>query len=316
MTPALIDFSPETHYLLCTHREPDPDGVGALLALLEYGTRAGYHFSAIVGECPAYMEFMPGLTLVQKHLPPVQDSPYTLLALDCGQKNRIWPVSALENAQEVWNMDHHFDNDFFGDRNLVQKECSSTSELLFHWMKSQLITRTLPMNENLMAGILFDTGGLRYPNTSTQTLAVVNELMQEGVSISQISEKIFSRWSVKSFKALSLALQYLECFHDEQFLLSMIPFHEIISAELGLMDFEGVVQALSEHQKAKIIAFVRETQVNEFKGSLRSKEGITVHDIAHQLDGGGHQLAAGFSSKRFTAAELRRFLMVEAGKKL
>ncbi len=311
-----LKFNPESSYLLCTHQEPDPDGAGALLALWQYGKSLQLPFFACIDQYPDYMQFMPGIDELQHVLPIQLPDSFTLIALDCGQKSRIWPQSATEKAANIWNLDHHIDNDAFGDINILEPQSSSTCELLFNLMEIHEMSRSLSINNNLMAGIVFDTGGLRFPNVSMKTMEIVAQLMKEGVSLSSIADQVFSRWSRKSFKALMIALQQAEFFYQDQFLLSWISHDQVFDHQLGEGDFEGVVQTLAQHCTAQIVVLVREMKKGVFRGSMRSKNNCTVHDMAHLIGGGGHQLAAGFSTSKLSTEELRSLLIRQAELKL
>jgi bifunctional oligoribonuclease and PAP phosphatase NrnA len=316
MKTQLLPFDPSQCYLLCTHREPDPDGAGALLALWLYGQASGLNFYPFLDQCPPYMSFLPGYSALRALKAPNLSKPYTLIALDCGHESRVWPSELLSSAKSIWNIDHHADNPHFAQINIVEPSISSTCELLFNLMEASKLKRSLDINKNLLAGMLFDTGGFRYPNTSTETLQIASRLVSEGVSLTEISEKVFSRWSAKSYRALKLALQYMEFPFDERFLLSWIPYQAIKNEDLDENDFEGVIQVLREDAQAKIIFLIREMQANHFKGSLRSKASYSVNDIALRVNGGGHKLAAGFSTKEHQAQDLRRLLLQWVKEKL
>ncbi len=312
----LLDLDPDCSYLLCTHREPDPDGLGALLALWSYGINQGMSIKAYVDHYPSYMSWMPGLSELKN--PDYEDlaSDFCLIALDCGQLSRIWPADIAAKAFSLINIDHHLDNDAFGQHNFIDTEVSSTCELLFNYMEHYQVSRSEDINENLLAGILFDTGGLRYPNTHPNTLSVVSQLMKDGASLTAISEKVFNRWTRQSYIALELALANISFPLGEEFLLSWIPFESINQAGLKDLDFEGVVQVLREHYCAQIIVLVRETRLGKYKASLRSKGKFAVHDIAHHFHGGGHAQAAGFIAKTTSGEALKQEILTLVREKL
>jgi bifunctional oligoribonuclease and PAP phosphatase NrnA len=311
-----IPFDLSQSYVICTHREPDPDGAGALLALWNYLLSNAYKSVPYLDACPDYMKFLPGYPELRS-LPLVSPSEdFTLIALDCGHESRIWPPELLHSAKTIWNIDHHADNPHFGHINIIDTTSSSTCELLFTIMQENAFQRNQSINIKLLSGILFDTGGFRYPNTTAQTMQISAQLIAEGVSLADISERVFSRWSAKSYRALKLALDYMERPLNNKFLLSWIPYPAINEEELGEIDFEGVVQVLREDLHAKIIILIREMRPNQFKASLRSKDDYYINDIALRFQGGGHRLAAGFSIKDLKAETLRSQLLQQVQDKL
>ncbi|HOI24376.1 MAG TPA: DHHA1 domain-containing protein [Caldisericia bacterium] len=311
-----LNFDKSQHYILCTHREPDPDGAGALLALWNLITSLGIRSTPYLDACPVYMSFLPGYTELRSLPPVTSEQDFTLIALDCGHESRIWPLEMFHSAKTCWNIDHHADNPHFGHINRVDTTSSSTCELLFTMMQENAIPRNSSINTNLLSGMLFDTGGFRYPNTTAQTLQIATQLVAEGAPLADISERVFSRWSEKSYRALKLALDNLERPLAKEFLLSWIPYSAIREEGLSEIDFEGVVQVLREDLSAKIIILIREMNPNQFKASLRSKDDFSINDIALRFQGGGHRLAAGFSIKNLKAEDLRTKLLQEVQNKL
>ena len=56
-----------------------------------------------------------------------------LIALDCGDKNRIcvkWWNNRI--MQKIICIDHHASNDYYGDFNYIDTEASSTCELVYN----------------------------------------------------------------------------------------------------------------------------------------------------------------------------------------
>lgn len=284
-------------FVLCTHHDPDIDGVGATLALSIYLKEKGYKVLTILENFPEYMQFLNGRENISS-LSELRDSDnYTILALDCASKDRIWPKDIFDRAERIVNIDHHSDNTKFGNINVVNSFVSSTAELLYNLFKVNKSKLNLEICENIYSGILFDTGGFRYQNTNYETLIISSELLQKGVNASKIGEFVFNIWSESGFRALKIALKNLEYFGAGKILFSFVSYKEIVEEDLKSEDFEGIVDILRSNRNARIIILLREIEKNVFKGSLRSKGEISINQVARKFNGGGHPHAAGFEIK-------------------
>jgi len=292
-------------YLICTHKNPDLDGIASLLSMTIIHRNRGDECISLAQNIPEYMNFMNGLDLLSKEEALLKIDSYTLVCLDCSSKERVWPPNLYNKADKIINIDHHADNTFFGDENRVNPLVSSTSELLFTLFEENKIDLPLSVCENLYAGILYDSGGFRYKNTNINTLSTAVKLISRGLNPNTISENVFNLWNSRSFKLLSSVLSNSEYFKNESILYTYISFEEVEKNKYIDADFEGVIDILRLNRNSRIILFLRETKKNYFKGSIRSKFDINISDIAHKYGGGGHESASGFEIESNNYKELK-----------
>jgi len=284
-------------FVLCTHHDPDIDGVASSLALSIYLKETGKEVVVFFENFLEYMNFLNGKENISAFKDCTKLSDCTLIALDCASKERIWPQEVIEKAIKIINIDHHSDNTYFGDINLVNTKVSSTAELLYNLFKEKGIEPGIEICEDIYAGILFDTGGFRYQNTSYETLSTASELLSRGVNAAKIAENVFSKWDESGFKALYLALKNSEYLQDGKILFSFISLREIINEKLKSEDFDSVIDILRGNKRAKVIILLREIKETFFKGSIRSKGKISINTVAQKFGGGGHPHAAGFETE-------------------
>ena len=299
-------------FVLCTHHDPDIDGAGATLALSLYLKEQGYKLLTLLENFPEYMQFLNGRENINSLNELKNSDNFTIIALDCASKDRIWPKDICSKAERIVNIDHHSDNTKFGNINVVNTFVSSTAELLYNLFKVNKSELNLKICENIYAGILFDTGGFRYQNTNYETLLIGAEILQKGVNACRIGEFVFNIWTESGFRALKIALNNLEYFGGGAILFSFIPYNEIVEEGLRSYDFEGIVDILRSNRNAKIIILLREIEENTFKGSLRSKGEISINQIAKKFNGGGHPHAAGFEIKYDNVFAIKEELIREA----
>lgn len=305
-------LSEKTRYLVLTHVEPDFDGIGSMVGLTRSLMGKGYSVTPLVESIPFFMQALPGIDQLQLQIPPGLDD-YEVITLDCASRERVYQSSWLSSARKIINIDHHRDNPSFGDINLINTDTSSTAEYLFHLLTEAEFLMDESVILPLYAGILYDTGGFRYSNTSPDTLETASRMMKPYSSqLAGLSDLVFSRWNEDSFKALQHALANAEYWLDEKVCFSAIPYP--ICSQLPLIAYEGIVDILRLHYAVQMIIFIREIEPGVWKGSLRSKPPVMVSSIAHAFNGGGHQRAAGFIVRNKTLLNLEQQIrpLVEA----
>jgi phosphoesterase RecJ-like protein len=305
-------IDPSTHILLCTHENPDIDGVSSLGVLFHWLTSKGFSVQSIIQPPIPGEQYLHGVSTASTDpsLLQLQKTP-VVVSLDCATSERIWPQSILSNANMCVNIDHHIDNPMFGDQNYVDPALCSTAELMYTELKKVESELPLEILENCYAGILFDTGGFRYSNTTASTLQHAKELVQRGVHPAIMAQNVFQSYTSQTFQALQCALQ--NCMYEKQtpsYVFTYVSNHMIQEHQLASHDFEGVIDILRLHQSTDIVVLVRELEPNQWRGSIRSVERYSILGIAHSFLGGGHHNAAGFSFQG-TLPELQKRILTQ-----
>jgi len=286
-----------TSFLLCTHENPDIDGVCSLGILHLWLESHGFSVQSIVQPPVPGTDYLHGLeTVITDPFQLNMHHPSILVSLDCATPQRIWPQIVFSIKAIHVNIDHHVDNTRFGDHPFVDSTASSTAELMYAELRKEGCSIPLPLLENCYAGILFDTGGFRYSNTTSVTFMHAMELLKAGVAPAPMAQHVFQSYTCQSFQALKCALE--NCIYQNKtpsYLFTHIPHAKIQEHHFSPPDFEGIVDILRLHKEADLIIFVREVKPNEWKGSIRSTPKYSILDMAHSFQGGGHRNAAGFT---------------------
>ena len=111
------------------------------------------------------------------------------------------------NGDFLIKIDHHPNDDAYGDLFWVDTESSSTSELIALFAKELDLELPVSAARLLYAGIVGDTGRFLYPATSTRTFEIAATLR----SIPLILQPLLVKWirSISkqlSFKAMSMTI--------------------------------------------------------------------------------------------------------------
>src|SRR5437763_9189187 len=119
-------------FLVVTHETPDGDALGSMLGAMLGLRRLGKDvLMHLAGDTPLPGEFgfLP-LDELRRDLPADLEA-RVLLAVDCANQRRIGPgTEAIDRARYVVDVDHHHDNNRFGNANLIVADASSTAEIV------------------------------------------------------------------------------------------------------------------------------------------------------------------------------------------
>ncbi|GAX05225.1 phosphoesterase [Secundilactobacillus pentosiphilus] len=270
------------------HQRPDPDAIGSQMGLKEI-LKASFPDKKIYAVGKQY----PGFDWLGK-TDAIEDDAYKdalVMVLDTANQPRI-DDDRYSKGDQLIKIDHHPNDDQFGDPMWVSPEASSTSELIFDFytaMKPALAC-TAEAARVLYAGIVGDTGRFMYPATSTHTMKVAGEMMQFDFSASDVNQKE---------DEISIPLARLSAYVYEH--LTILPSgaayiklsDEVLEPfKLGDESTSSVVPLPGRLKEVSAWAIFVESKDHTFRIRLRSK-GPAINELAKQHGGGGHALASG-----------------------
>ena len=290
----LIDKS--SRVLLTMHERMDGDDGGSLLAFARLLKGQGKSvFCAIKKGVPPSLRFLPGSELISDDI----NSPGfdLLITFGCSDLKRTGSEKIQALKIPIINIDHHPDNQQFGEVNLVDEQKSSVAELVYDFFSHHKLYIDKEIATCLLTGIITDTGSFMHSNTQASTLKVASELMKKGAVAEKIVGWTFKNKNSQVLKAWGKALSNLHFDSKTKIIYSIISENDL--AELGELPqsaFEGLAETLNTFPDAKFAMLLRQ-EGNIIKGSLRTdpNKNADVSQIAKIFGGGGHKMAAGFS---------------------
>ena len=277
--------------VILTHESPDGDAMGSSLAVYLQLKAMGKDVDVIIPEFARTYNFLPGASEIKKE--GRQDGYDLAIALDCADMKRLNGFSEyFENAKRTISIDHHGVNTMFADLNFVDPVAPACAQILVSIFQYFDLEITKEMGECLITGIITDTGGFKYSNVTVETFEFAAGLLEKGVNISSIYEKVMQIISKSRFDLSRIAINRLELHEDGKIAFTYITKQdeESVNAEVG--DTEGIVEQGRCIEGVEVSVFLRETDKG-FKISLRSSSYVNVSDIALIFGGGGHIKAAG-----------------------
>jgi phosphoesterase RecJ-like protein len=305
----------DSRFVLATHENPDGDALGSLVGMHGLLTALGKESAVFISpeDMPLpdeYADFpLEGLISA----PPPDVSERTVVFLDCGNIDRN-SASVLRDGEHLLNIDHHHDNTNFGTLNYVVPSACCTAEIIWDLMGGLGVHPSPTVAEALYIGLITDTGRFMYENTGPRAHVMAAELIEAGVDVPGVYERLYENVQPAKLALLALALQHVQRFDSGELTLSSLSLEDFAGAEAKESYSEGIIDHLRAVRGTKVAALVRELDGEERKGqhkvSLRATDDtVDVSAIARAQGGGGHRRAAGFT----TALELGELIVFLRG---
>ncbi|MCL2865423.1 MAG: bifunctional oligoribonuclease/PAP phosphatase NrnA [Lachnospiraceae bacterium] len=276
------------------HVRPDGDCIGSCMGLYLYIKK---NFPNIIVDVyleviPDAFAMIPGIELVKHKIE--KGKAYDLfITLDCGDIDRLgFSAPLLAAAKTKICIDHHVSNAGFGDFCYIVPTASSTSELVYELLDPLLIDKEIAAV--LYMGIAHDTGVFRFNSTSPRTMEIAADLLRKGINGNEIIDKTFFEKSFAQTKVTGMVLYQSSLILDGRCIVSTLSKKDMEVFGVGIHELDGIVSQLWLTKDIDVAMFLYESDVNEYKVSLRSGARVDVSRIAAYFGGGGHKRAAGF----------------------
>ena len=276
--------------VILTHEVPDGDAIGSSLAMYIGLKQLGKDVDVIIPKYSKTYEFLPYTSEIKKE---GRTENYDLaIALDCGDMKRLngW-ANYFEEANSRIEIDHHEVNTMFGDYNFVNPTAPACSQILITVLKFIGVEITKDIGTCLLTGIITDTGGFQYQNVKPETFEFAAELLSRGVNVSDIYKRTLQTISKEKFELRKIAMSRIELHENGKIAFTYITKED--EAKTNSEDHDGIVDIGRDIEGVEISIFLRETEENSYKISLRSNDYVNVSDICLLFNGGGHKRAAG-----------------------
>jgi phosphoesterase RecJ-like protein len=243
---------------------------------------------------PASLRFLPGSETVRAAA-EVSRRYGAAFILDCSSLDRTGSVGGrcLDPEADVAVIDHHWGNENFGNLRLVNPEASATAELVYELIEALGIPIAPETAECLYAGILSDTGGFRYANTSPRSLRIAARLVERGARAARVAEALYATRTAPGLRIMGLALASLETRSGG--LVGAMTISQEMFGKAGATaeDADGIVQYAKSLVGARVGVLIQEVAPGDIRVSLRSDGTVDVNQVASRFGGGGHRNAAG-----------------------
>ncbi len=287
--------------LVVSHVDPDGDALGTQLAFAAFLRKNGKKVFLIrVDEIPAKYLFLPGLNEI-KPIREILDrfSAEAAVILECPKISRAGNiVNKLNDKCRIINIDHHQDNENFGEINWIDQKASSVGEMVFEFFEAVGYQIDQPTAVQLYTAILTDTGRFRYNSATPRTMEIAGRLIEAGADPRYICDQIYYNLPLATIKLIGHALDRAEYVSNGTVCILSLGKEDIRKIGARLSDTEGLAEYTLYGKDVELGILLKEGDDGITRVSLRSRGRINVADLAARFGGGGHSCAAGCSIEK------------------
>lgn len=270
------------------HVRPDPDAYGSQGGLAEI-LRTSFPEKKIykVGKDEKTLEYL-------FHLDQIPDEEFKdalVIVTDTANAERICD-QRYKLGKMLIKIDHHPNDEPFGDIVWVDTNASSCSEMifeLFQFGKEQGLKLSNEGARLLFAGIVADTGRFLFPSTTEKTFEIASELIKYDFSRSKLYDQMYEI----PLNVVKLQGYILNHFQMSEKGVAYISLNKEILEKYDARPADASLLVNAIRDVAGVVAWVFFIEEDEqIRIRLRSK-GPVINGVARKYGGGGHPLAAG-----------------------
>jgi bifunctional oligoribonuclease and PAP phosphatase NrnA len=293
---------------IACHVNPDADALGATLGLSNFlranGTRTICSFPNEPFEPPRWLSVLSGADAL---VPPAQFpiEPAVMVTCDVASMDRLGQLArSAARAQTLIWIDHHVSNEGLGTIPLIDPRASSTCELV--WRLIRVIGGDVPVETAacLYAGLVTDTGRFQYEAVTPETLRLAADLREFAFDHTRLVQALYEDNPTAYLRLLGTALDRITVEGD--LVWTYLTQTDLTGAGVQTTETDDLIDVVRTAREADVAAVLKQQRDGRFKVSVRSKGGHDVATVAATFGGGGHRLAAGYTSKHGLAETIHR----------
>lgn len=282
-------------FLLVAHVGLDGDHLGSMLTLARGLRQMGKTVTCYLPETvPDSYHFLPDLELLHQELP--SQLPTTLITLECPDVQRLpYGINIPElQAQgvHVINLDHHPDNENYGDVLWIEPDAAALGEMIFDLLEELGVELDKEMALGIYTAILTDTGSFQYSRVTTHTHLRLAEVMKFNLPTDEISRRLFKEARPNVVQLLGSVLSRVQLAGDGRLAYAELPLAELNELQVDDSETRFFIDDIDRVKGPEVVAIFREMSDSKVKVSLRSRN-AAINGVAAQFGGGGHPKAAG-----------------------
>lgn len=295
---------------IACHVNPDADALGSSLGLAHHLVARGAQ--VVVGfpneplELPVWAAALPVGDLVVP-VDAFPAAPAVMVTCDCAAFDRLGVLGAAADAatELIW-IDHHRSNDGRGTIRLVDPDASSTCEVVARLLEAIGGDISDESAICLYAGLVTDTGRFQYEAASPDTLRLAARLREHPFDHARLSQVLYENNRAAYLDVLGVAMERAELDPVADLVWTYVLWSDLERAGAEPSDVDDLLDVLRATRDADTAAFVKQQRDGRFKVSVRSRGARDLSAVAAAFGGGGHRLAAGYTSEAGPAETIRR----------
>lgn len=277
--------------IILRHQNPDPDALGSQAGLATAIRQAFPDKKVLIGGNDT--EGLKWLSTAEE----VTDTDYQgalVIVTDTANQPRI-DDQRFDDGDFLIKIDHHPNDDSYGDQLFVNTDASSCSEIIADLIDScDELQLTKEVAYYLYAGIVGDTGRFLYPSTTQHTMEVGGKFIALGVDTASINNKM-NEITLQQAKLQGVLFDNLQI--DASGAAYAVIDLDLMK-KLGINQEQANSVVSTPGRLKEVCTWMEAVQKDDgtFRMHLRS-QGPIINGLAKNHDGGGHPLASGATAK-------------------
>ena len=281
------------------HVRPDPDAYGSQFGVVEL-LRQNYPEKTVL----AAGEHDPSLSFM-RFPDEVADADYNgalVIVTDTANTERV-DDQRYVNGDFLIKIDHHPNDDAYGDLLWVDTTASSCSEMIYELFEEGKAYKNWTLTDEgarvLFAGIVGDTGRFLFPSATLKTFETAGLLIQYDFDRNQVYDGMYEM----ERKLLNLQGYMYQHFEMDKFGAAHIRITKDVLQQFDVTASETSLLVGSLGNVKGICAWVIFIEEGDsIRVRLRSK-GPIINTLAKKYNGGGHPLASGATANSWEEAD-------------
>ena len=312
-------FSEKRNIIFIPHSSPDADALGSCLALYHFFNQENEVNIISPNEYTEILNFLPGSENIlnyetdKEKCESIFNKGNVIFTLDFNSLSRARNLSSLisKSSATTIMIDHHENPDNYADITISNSKMSSTCEMVYDFIcsidKSKIDNKIATC---IYTGIVADTGSFRFPSTTSKTLMVGSELINHGVNVTEIFEKLHNNFQFNRLKLLGSTINNFKRIDGLPVVYTSITDNDQKVNNFKKGDSEGFVNfGLSVANILCSVLFIEKKDEGLIKISFRSKGDFKVNIFASKyFNGGGHEHASGGISRLSLNVTEKKFI--------
>jgi bifunctional oligoribonuclease and PAP phosphatase NrnA len=295
---------------LACHVNPDPDALGSMLALADHLQRRGATvISSVPNEpldLPRWASLLPGSDrIAEAQVFPA--APSVMVTCDCASFDRLAVLgrSAARADELIW-IDHHRSNDGLGTVPVIDGDASSTCEIVYRLLHVIGDDVSDAAAACLYAGLVTDTGRFQYEATTPETLRMAADLREHDFDHARLVQALYEDNGRDYLGLVGVALGRLASVPEADLVWTYLTQADLRGSGVHAGETDDLIDMIRTDRDADVAALVKQQKDGRFKVSMRSRGDHDLAAVAAGFGGGGHRLAAGYTSAHGPAETVER----------
>jgi bifunctional oligoribonuclease and PAP phosphatase NrnA len=165
----------------------------------------------------------------------------------------------------------------------------------------------------LYAGLVTDTGRFQYEATTPATLRMAADLREHDFDHARLVQALYDDNHRDYLKLVGVALGRIAAVPDADLVWTYLTQADLRASGVHAAETDDLIDVIRTDRNADVAALVKQQKDGRFKVSMRSRGDHDLAAVAAGFGGGGHRLAAGYTSAHGPAETVERLALALKG---